>query len=679
MSIANITVENEHDLYANNLYVLSTTDSSNISTGGLLVDGGCSIKKNLIVGQSIHVPIIYADTEYISDVYHVSSTANSTSTSTGSLTVQGGFGLCKDMYAGGDIHVLSTTTANSSTSGALQVAGGISSQNNIVGLNLFSFNDLRLYKGSDYTTINRGVADTEISSSTQNHPIIFNDSINYVEINSTLNATDTNTGSFLVNGGVNIAKNMQLGGQLFLNNTTDTVSTMTGALVISGGMSIGKSMRIAQNLEVDGVITGKFNVSDTSDATSTTTGSMILSGGLGVAKNIYAGGNINANGSCVATSTTVYSGNMAEFTQRAWDGGNMNAKSYAQSNGHYYMNGNNGLAYYNFSNGWNTIYIRGTTISTSYDTGSLIIGGGMGISKNLCLGSTSTIQFDNSIRKNRLVYYALDNDTQFIGTGIRSNELSNQVAATSNNFTYYSGTGTGTEQKVFQISGNVNTGSVNIYHTTQATSTSAGSLIVSGGVGIAKDLYVGGTIYGSSLGNFTTIDSTSTSTGALVIAGGVGIAKKLYVGSRVTALNMTCSTAPSSTTDVVRKTDIPFLSGYTSWPLAWKEVGNLTNKQDTNLLTLQTSASTVIFGSSSIVTFNITNSSNLIFPFSSNPYSISYMSPKPINLVVNSAYVVGMLQWDPDKNLYLYSTNGANFPAGATIIIKPWACEFFAL
>ena len=87
--------------------------------------------------------------------------------------------------------------------------------------------------------------------------------------------------------------------------------------------------------------------------------------------------------------------------------------------------------------------------------------------------------------------------------------------------------------------------------TENATSVTTGSCVVSGGMGIAKDLYIGGDL--NLVGDLTlddvichtlnitsTIDSSSTSTGGLVCAGGVGIAKtasinklNVYNGSAV--------------------------------------------------------------------------------------------------------------------------------------------------
>jgi hypothetical protein len=95
---------------------------------------------------------------------------------------------------------------------------------------------------------------------------------------------------------------------------------------------------------------------------------------------------------------------------------------------------------------------------------------------------------------------------------------------------------------------------VRVSSTTSAISTTTGALIVSGGVGIAKDLYVGGNLYATGtiyarqltieyttitysstvLDDIVTITTTTNAndsiSGALIVSGGVGIAKDLYVG-----------------------------------------------------------------------------------------------------------------------------------------------------
>jgi hypothetical protein len=61
--------------------------------------------------------------------------------------------------------------------------------------------------------------------------------------------------------------------------------------------------------------------------------------------------------------------------------------------------------------------------------------------------------------------------------------------------------------------------------TTQSTTINTGSLIVDGGAGIGKNLHVGGTIHGTN-----TADSSSGGTGSIFTNGGIGITKSLYVG-----------------------------------------------------------------------------------------------------------------------------------------------------
>jgi hypothetical protein len=92
-------------------------------------------------------------------------------------------------------------------------------------------------------------------------------------------------------------------------------------------------------------------------------------------------------------------------------------------------------------------------------------------------------------------------------------------------------------------------GIVNVSNTSQSTSTTSGAVEIAGGVGIVKDLWVGGTIHTplvladavtttnltvTGQGLFTnSTNSTSTETGALVVTGGVGIGKDLWVGGNI--------------------------------------------------------------------------------------------------------------------------------------------------
>jgi hypothetical protein len=84
-------------------------------------------------------------------------------------------------------------------------------------------------------------------------------------------------------------------------------------------------------------------------------------------------------------------------------------------------------------------------------------------------------------------------------------------------------TGVNPQETKMQIA---STGIVTMTDGTNATSTTTGTLIVTGGVGISQNLYAGGAA------RFTAgTASSSTTTGALVVTGGTGISEDLYVGA----------------------------------------------------------------------------------------------------------------------------------------------------
>ena len=75
-------------------------------------------------------------------------------------------------------------------------------------------------------------------------------------------------------------------------------------------------------------------------------------------------------------------------------------------------------------------------------------------------------------------------------------------------------------------------GVINLTNTTQSTSTITGALLISGGVGIAKNVDVGGALQSEGILYVKdATDSTSKITGAVQIDGGVGIIKNLSVGA----------------------------------------------------------------------------------------------------------------------------------------------------
>jgi hypothetical protein len=104
------------------------------------------------------------------------------------------------------------------------------------------------------------------------------------------------------------------------------------------------------------------------------------------------------------------------------------------------------------------------------------------------------------------------------------------------------------------------TNTATVESTLTSVSTETGALVVQGGVGIAKDVYVGGIVDAS--GNITSggdlevagaatilseTESNDTATGALIVSGGAGIGKNLNVGgSQVLAGSLTVNSTTES-------------------------------------------------------------------------------------------------------------------------------------
>ncbi len=183
-----------------------------------------------------------------------------------------------------------------------------------------------------------------------------------------------------------------------------------------------------------------------------------------------------------------------------------------------------------------------TTDASSTTTGAVIVSGGVGIAKKLYVGDNLNVATTKTIT---------------IGsTSMNETDMAKIVGITNGTVAASKALVVDASRNIATIGNITSDGVLTLTNTTDASSTSTGSIITSGGVGIAKNLYVGTGIYGTlqtaaqtnitSVGTLTgltvsgvltltnTTDASSTSTGAVIISGGVGIAKKLYVGTGIT-------------------------------------------------------------------------------------------------------------------------------------------------
>ena len=377
-------------------------------------------------------------------------------------------------------------------------------------------------------------------------------------LHATTESTSTTTGALVVAGGVGAAGNLYVGqgatitgavsaasasitgdvaaATTHLSGTTDSTSTTTGTLVVAGGVGAAGNLHVGQGATITGAvsaasasITGDVaaattHLSGTTDSTSTTTGTLVVAGGVGAAGNLHVGQGATITGAVSAASASI-TGDVAAATT----------------------------------------HLSGTTNSTSSTTGTLIVAGGVGVALDVhaggsvhCDGTTAAtwaasapmtgaivIEGGAAVRSGVECATAHVNDTganafrvegsATVGTNMSVGGTLTNTGIVYANSTTVSGWQAGAQptdapilQGAVQIAGGVavaagvHAATLRAHSTTDATSTTTGSVIVDGGLGVAQ------TVYSTSARVVGTTPATSQTTGALVVSGGAGIAGDLY-------------------------------------------------------------------------------------------------------------------------------------------------------
>lgn len=104
------------------------------------------------------------------------------------------------------------------------------------------------------------------SSTTGNIGINTTNPTTTLDVNGTVDSTALGNGTFIVNGGSSISRNLNLGGKLQIYSTTDSSDVSSGALIVSGGVGVGKNLNVLGNT----IIAGNLTVQGTSTIIETT-------------------------------------------------------------------------------------------------------------------------------------------------------------------------------------------------------------------------------------------------------------------------------------------------------------------------------------------------------------------------------------------------------------------------
>ena len=341
-------------------------------------------------------------------------------------------------------------------------------------------------------------------------------------------------------------------GVVSITNTT-TANTTTGALVVSGGISVGKNIVISSGLSNTGTAADN---------------SLYVAGGVGIDKTLVVSGEalFKGNVTFVGSSTYLYSTNDS-FTDNIidlhvppapaslWtvdDGRDIGLRfqyfnSVSRSAALVLANDTKYLEWYNTGAESNTgtfggatygtfktgaIKLVGGTTSTGVSSGDLTVTGGVGIGKNLNVGTTVTSPlFIGNLTgvattasniagglTGSLPYQTSPGVTSLLPIGNVGNVLSVSLtgipewlalqkivvdyANTATNLKYGDDmqipfqTGTGQTSFEYNLRYDYNADTLRTVNavftgTTNSTSTITGALVVTGGVGIGADIYVG--------------------------------------------------------------------------------------------------------------------------------------------------------------------------------------------
>jgi len=299
-----------------------------------------------------------------------------------------------------------------------------------------------------------------------------------------------------------------------ITSATISTGTSTGALTVTGGVGIGGALNVK----------GQINFLNATSSTDITTGALVVAGGVGIGGTLYVNTTSYINNAEIVTSATI-----KRFAVSSIIAGTDTAIS--TSTGDLILWNTSSLQSVTDrgSSTTNAIAISNITSATSFTTGALVVAGGVGIGGALYIHDESYI--------NNSTILTRDNIGAF-GVSILVAGTDTAISSSTGAVTIWN---TSTLQTVSDR-GNSTTNQISIFNSTNSISTDTGALVVTGGIGIGKSLYVGNTATVSSTNN-----SVSTNTGALTIAGGVGIGRDMYVGGTIYGVATTATNLGNGT------------------------------------------------------------------------------------------------------------------------------------
>ena len=427
-------------------------EPASISVGNLALSGNSLISTtgNITLDPAGPAVILNSDTRVqgaltVTNLTRLTSTVNAVSSTTGALQVDGGVSVDKDIWLEGSINVrTSATVVDLYVTGNAVIPGGFTATS-------FTSTELTIVGPSVLNQLSATLSTLTELTVTQNASVNGNFTVSGTSLLSVVTGTNATFSTLL------------------LNSTTNAISTSSGALQVRGGAAVGRDLYVGGNtflqgdLFVDGT---QFSVNSTNIVTgdkSITLSSATAIAGTAIDSGIYIG---QATGGFVSF---LFDGN------ESW-----------KSKGSIIPNGTANLGATLFP--WNVI--RGNSI---FDNSLRVVtsvtptaGSGIGILSTTSGGPAVTFVLTNT----GVLSIVAGTDTQITtATGnVQVNLISTLQSVT--------GRGSATNRPLQLTAGTV------------ATSQTTGTLVVTGGVGISGALYAGN-IFSNGAAVWTTATLTN--------------------------------------------------------------------------------------------------------------------------------------------------------------------------
>lgn len=488
------TTFNGNTITVGNANITATTSATSTTSGALQVAGGAGVAGNVFVGGSIVTTGVSGNISGVNTVFTTTVNAASINSVTignvGSVLTGANLTTSSTIVAGGNIVAASGTTSANVTTGAIVIPGvgglGVGGNVNIGGITTHAGNVA--FDGAQVTHY-----DSIIDLHTYGNLAAW----------SSDDGKDIGLRMHYYNGADSLAF-------VGLENSSKTLQFLINATEVSGNVTG----------TYGNAVMGSMLLSNTTTSTSTTTGALQVAGGAGIAGNLYVGSNVYVSGSVLPTANVTY--NIGSPTQRfasLYLSGNTiylnNATISAAAGSITFTTDTGGSASISGSAGGQATMTLGNLVansgatSTSKTTGALVVTGGVGISGDVNIGTSLTV--DNGTYGNVVA-------TQFGSLYATANSPNNYALLQA----WSPATGGGLGLNAY---GNV------VY--------SGGAITFRTGATIRdKDYPTGGTTGAQIAANGAIIaqnavTSTSSGTGALIVSGtgGAGIGGNIYVGS----------------------------------------------------------------------------------------------------------------------------------------------------